>query len=664
MSRPSSATLDTVSLSKNSITGPFSPSLSFTQQLCVPSSITDSANALILTLKTNRIPTTAAAHGIRQSFDSGGAITSSSDNDLSSSSGDIPSSRPSPLSIPEILQEICLYLDRSALNYASRVSKQFRACSAPLLWTSIPLQAWENKFFQENWHHHGSQILSLHCGPGTDLGRVSLYCRNLVVLDVSRIRNSIKERADANNDNGGRIHRQQSVITTPRTTENGRKPTMTMTMTNHIATTSPPKETYDSFLQMADDLVQVIRANKGLRSLQLEPQGRFPPHLLSALSQLDNLEMLSLNAWRDFQEYSLQLIMEMCPKLFHLSLGENDFTQFTLRALFDSDQSRLHKPKLIGTAPSETHILLERYDDPIKGRNGSAMPQYQDPLEIYSKRAALYTTTFIQDPALDLCPMTPTIAMTRPQDQHHMHQLSMKGQNLPNTLQSQIRSLSLHQAGLRQEFLVNLTRQCPHLQHLSLLDGWGFYPSSRFASILSQVCPNLSKIEFRGQAMDLQDEFFVSLCRHNPQLRWLHAGGTGFTRGALDAVRIHCKDIVSLNLDGTRGIQSPSLDHLLRTCVSLKAISAQGVVLNGRDVGNQGTEMWACRGLETLRLDIEIYAFTPASAVAPTEAELVFDSVKNVRKRVYDQLAALTRLKIGFTKDGQDAGMGGCSMDD
>ncbi|KAF8971288.1 hypothetical protein BGZ46_010340 [Entomortierella lignicola] len=274
-------------------------------------------------------------------------------------------------------------------------------------------------------------------------------------------------------------------------------------------------DNYDSFLKMTDGLVRVIRNNKNLRCLQLKPIGRFPPRLLEALSQLDHLEFLSLNAWRDFQEYSLQLIMEACPGLSHLSLGENDFTRCTLETIHGNQTPKLSKPGLHRTDKSKARYKLER------------------------------------------------------------------------------------------------------------------------------------RLEFREQALDLQDEFFISLCRHIPRLQWIHAGMTGFSNGALDSIRVQCKDITSLNLDGTRGIQSKALDQLLRTCYSLRVMSARGVVLNARDM-DRGSK-WACRGLETLVLDIEIYAAItmPQSSGHNSRNQLSNqDSVKAVREYVYDQLGDLTRLQL------------------
>ncbi|KAF8940662.1 hypothetical protein BGZ58_005398 [Dissophora ornata] len=558
--------------------------------------------------------------------------------------------RPSPLSIPEILQEVCCYLDRPALVHASQVSKQFWACTAPLLWTSIPEHAWENDYFVANWHRYGSRIVTLQCGPGVDLGRVSMYCHNLLSLDVSRVREPVGENR----------HDEELVIDKNNAgTRNSNNNVMIIDKYGHdrrdsriSATRKKPKhdlsgDSYTSFLRMTDDLVRVIHNNKNLRCLQMKPQGRFPPHLLEALSQLEHLEVLSLNAWHDFQEYSLQLIMEDCPGLSHLSLGENDFTRFTLDSLLDSETAlpSIPNPKLPCPGNLETSVKLEQYDDPIKSRNGSYHANH-DSLEIHSKRAVLYTPSSASHNQL------PSLA-----PQHQQHSLEQVKGHRPSTAhRNQIRKLSLHQTGLRQEFLVNLTSQCPHLEHLSLLNGWGFYPSTRFASILSQSCPNLSRLEFREQALDLQDEFFASLCEQLPRLQWIHAGMTGFSTGAMEAVRMHCKDIVSLNLDGARGIQSQALDQILRSCDSLKVLSAQGVVLNGRDLSSNGSSRWVCRGLETLVLDIEIYAAVGGSA---TQSE----SVKIIRERVYDQLADLSRLQtlglggghcVGGTEPGVD----------
>ncbi|KAF9985183.1 hypothetical protein BGZ75_003274 [Mortierella antarctica] len=498
----------------------------------------------------------------------------------------------------------------------------FRACCQPLLWTTVPEQAWDNGFFQDNWHKHGSKIRFLQCGPGVDLVRVALYCRDLVSLDISCKRGLIATK-------GGRIvsgcpavpRKQPSAQDDTTNFKDGRQPT--------------DVDSYKSFMVLATKLVRVIHSNQNLQCLQFRPSGRIPSMLLEALAQQERLRVLSLNGWQDFQEYSLELIMEACPQLSHLSLGENDFTRFTLQTIAKCASNPHTDSLALSSDSKEAMIRFEPYDDPIKTRSGPYSAS-QDLLDTGSKQAVLYT------PA-------PTLA---PKEHAVLQKGSLANQQSPLspmdhgpsalTPWSQIKSLSLCQAGLRQEFLVNLVRMCPSLEHLSLLDGWGFYPTSRFASVLSQVCPHLRRFEFREQALDLQDEFFASLCSRFPRLEWIHAGKTGFSHSALDSVRLLCKDIVSLNLDGARGVQSTALAKVLSTCGSLKALSAHGVVLNGHDLNNGPA--WACHGLETLVLDIEIYA-TSTGAHTLTTARTI-SSIQSVRERIYDRLAALKRLQM------------------
>ncbi|KAF9134983.1 hypothetical protein BGX30_011701 [Mortierella sp. GBA39] len=410
------------------------------------------------------------------------------------------------------------------------------------------------------------------------------------------------------------------------------------------------RTTHSAFLLLAEGLVKVLQANKNLERLQFKPHGRMPSSLLKALAQLDRLRLLSLNGWEEFQEYSLQLILESCPRLSHLSLGENDFTRFTLES-FSNEYSTAGAPGGFGVGKVEEPVVkLERYDDPIKGGNGSSARYVdQDLLDIHSKRPVLYrplSLSSLSAPGLTLEHIHPRSDRPTPSYQNKSHH-DVKTTPLGSCLQS----LSLHQSGLRQDFLVNLTRQCPGLQHLSLLDGWGFYPSSRFATILSESCPNLQRLEFRQQALDLQDEFFVSLCAQFPGLQWIHAGKTGFSQGGLEAVRLSCHSIVSLDLDGARGIQSPSLDLLLRTCGSLRSLRAEGVVLNGRDLVKDSR--WACRRLETLVIQIEVWA-APAGGRS--------ESAEEVRERVYGHLSDLTRLQVlglggGHRVSGSTAGV-------
>ncbi|KAF9965240.1 hypothetical protein BGZ70_005182 [Mortierella alpina] len=394
-------------------------------------------------------------------------------------------------------------------------------------------------------------------------------------------------------------------------------------------------DSYSSFLALVTTLVRVIHNNQNLQCLQFRPSGRIPLVLLEALAQHDRLRILSLNGWQDFQEYSLELIMEACPRLSHLSLGESDFTRFTLQTLAKCAANPHSSSTALSPGSKEALIRLEPYDDPIKSRSGPYSAS-QDQLEVCSKQAVLYTPS----PALALKEHA-TVQEVLPATQQSPLSLEDRRHSALAPW-SRIKSLSLCQAGLRQEFLVNLVRMCPSLEHLSLIDGWGFYPTSRFASVLSQVCPQLKRLEFREQALDLQDEFFASLCSQLPRLEWIHAGRTGFSHSALESVRLHCKDVVSLNLDGARGVQSAALAQVLSTCRSLRVLSAHGVVLNGHDL-NSGSA-WACRGLETLVLDIEIYA-TSTGAQTPTTA-LTASSIQNVRERIYDRLSDLTRLQM------------------
>ncbi|KAF9154989.1 hypothetical protein BG015_011404 [Linnemannia schmuckeri] len=567
----------------------------------------------------------------------------------------------SALMIPELVQEVCSYLDRQTLVRASRISKQFLACCGPLLWADVPEHAWSNDYFCSHWQFYASQIRTVCCAAvGVDLPTLSLYCHNLVSLDVSKILGG--ERIRVNNhdkqqtDQQKRLYvQEQARVGCPSLSRNrlsscnalinkqtsSRDPPFhnlsSNANNNSNSTVSQPefdRAAHSAFLLLAEGLVKVLQANKNLERLQFKPHGRVPASLLKAMAQLDRLRLLSLNGWEDFQEYSLQLILESCPRLSHLSLGENDFTRFTLES-FCSDYSTAVAPGGFGASTMEEVVVkLERYDDPIKGGNRSSV-RYVDQglLDIHSKRPVLFRPL---SPS-SLSAPGPALEDLRPHIDRPMLSYQNKSHQTSNTtpLCRGLQSLSLHQSGFRQDFLEKLTRQCPGLEHLSLLDGWGFYPSSRFTTILSESCPKLRRLEFRQQALDLQDEFFVSLCAQFPDLQWIHAGKTGFSQGGLEAVRLSCHSIVSLNLDGARGIQSPSLDLLLRTCGSLRSLRAEGVVLNGRDLVKDSR--WASRGLETLVIEIEIW-----SAPAGGESE----SVEVVRERVYDYLSDLTRLQV------------------
>ncbi|KAG0098800.1 hypothetical protein BGZ93_010270 [Podila epicladia] len=444
---------------------------------------------------------------------------------------------------------------------------------------------------------------------------------------------------------------------------------------------------YTTFHEMTDSLVVLLKQNPRLRSLRLQPYGIFPRSLLSALSQLTNLRLLFLNGWQDFQEYSLQLILESCQSLEHLSLGENDFSRFTLESMAMTDFSRYQQ--LLKQTGTEKILRLEKFDDPLKSTSGLAPltgKTYVEPdlRDFNAKQAVLVSSSTLgSEGALEY-----DLHLQRLSQQHsgtaYSDPLSYNQQavytsptfaNRPNTplpgsynqqqerqrqQQTQIRSLNLDHTGLRQEFLLNLANQCPRLEHLSVQASWGLYPSSKFMQLIRFTCPELKRFQFRNQGKDLQDEFFLQMIdQFSGQLEWLHAGNTGFSQAALAALlqqqsRLQSyqdsilrqgqptqpfRGLVSLNVDGTRGIQSKSLVQLLEQCCGLKVLSAQGVVLNGRDLFHSpsGLVPWSCRGLETLVVDIEIYAAVTTSPPSQT--------VEAVRYGVYHQLGRLTRLR-------------------
>lgn len=601
----------------------------------------------------------------------------------------------------------------------------------------MPEGAWNNPLFRANWTLHADKIRSMACGPGVDLRLVAKYCRGLISLDVSKIMersgmdqspvgepsyksmgldgkgesyrdhvraisisklgtrspfvgawnshsgsirhnntNSIRDAAI--NNKSHQITNSGTVACTTRRDKDG------ITAHNSIGRNSAM---YTTFHEMADCLVVLLQQNPRLRCLRLQPHGMFPRPLLSALSQLTNLRLLFLNGWQDFQEYSLQLILESCQSLEHLSLGENDFTRFTLESMAMTDFSRYQL--LLKQTGTEKVLRLEKFDDPLKSTSGLAPLTEQtyvepDLRDFYAKQSVLVSSstlgsegalayelhlqqlsqqqsgTVYSDPlsynqqAVYTSPIIanrpdPALPVSYKQQQERRRQQ-----------QTQIRSLNLDHTGLRQEFLLNLANQCPRLEHLSVQASWGLYPSSKFMQLIRFTCPELKRFQFRSQGKDLQDEFFLQMIdQFSGQLEWLHAGKTGFSQAAFAALLRQqsqlqlyqdsvlrqgqptqsFRGLVSLNVDGARGIQSKSMVQLLEQCCGLKVLSAQGVVLNGRDLFHSpsGLVPWSCRGLETLVIDIEIYAAVTTTPPSQT--------VETVRYGVYHQLGRLTRLQ-------------------
>lgn len=637
---------------------------------------------------------------------------------------------PSPLAIPELLLQICLYLDTKALIYASQVSRSFRVCCEPLLWTDVPEGAWSNPLFRATWTLHADKIRSLTCGPGVDLEFVAKHCRGLISLDVSKIMErgvmdkslvgeprykslGLSDRGESYKDHksGTRspfegawnshsigIHRNNTnsiwaavkINKSHETTNSGTMACTThqdkddITAHNFIGRNSA---LYTTFREMADCLAVLLQQNPQLRCLRLQPHGTLPRPLLSALSQLTDLRLLFLNSWQDFQEYSLQLILESCKSLELLSLGENDFIRFTLESIALTSVSSRYQQHLKQTGTEK--VRLEKFDDPLKSTSGMAPltgQTYAEPdlRDFHAKRAVLVSSSTLgsegalayelhlqqlsqqQSGTVYSDPLTynqqvvytsPTLAH-RPNPSlpvsHKQYQEQQRQQR------TQIRSLNLDHTGLRQDFLLNLVNQCPRLEHLSVQTSWGLYPSSKFMQLLRFTCPKLKRFQFRDQGKDLQDEFFLQMIdQFSGQLEWLHAGKTGFSQAALgallrqqsqlqpyqDSVLLQgqptqsFKGLVSLNVDGARGIQSKSVIQLLEQCCGLKVLSAQGVVLNGRDLfqSPSGLVPWSCRGLETLVIDIEIYAAVTTTPPSQT--------VETIRCGVYHQLGTLTRLQ-------------------
>ncbi|KAG0340648.1 hypothetical protein BG004_006334 [Podila humilis] len=488
--------------------------------------------------------------------------------------------------------------------------------------------------------------------------------------------------------------------------------------------------TYRTFHDVVKDLVVLLKHNPSLQCLQMQPQGVFPRALLTTLAELKDLCTLVMDDWLDFHEYSLQLILESCHTLEHLIMGKNDFTPFTLSSIALTSALTRYQQHLKLTSGSDTTIRLQRFDDPHKSTDGR-MPlkkiAYVDPdmRDLYATQAALAPssssdltatgsfafqqhlhkqskqhqsdgtssssqttgssqTTYTQYSLVD----RPTAAASSSLQQHYR-------QTQSPSCQTRIRSLNLDHSGFRQDFLLNLLSQCPQLEQLSFKSCWGLYPSSKFVPMLRFICPELRQFQVRDQVKDLQDTFFIQLIEEfSGQLDSLHAEKTGFSQSSLVTLlkqqqhhgSLQCqnqarlqqdllllpasrpfKSLVSLNLDAVRGLQSKTLVQLLEVCSDLCVFSAQGVVLNGRDLfkpkstslssssssfsspANVDLIPWSCLRLETLVIDFAIYAAasSPVSSSSRDQSSQFTPvlQVSEIRKGIYQQLASLTRLQ-------------------
>ncbi|KAF9974577.1 hypothetical protein BGZ73_002012 [Actinomortierella ambigua] len=482
----------------------------------------------------------------------------------------VATSKLSVLDIPETLQLVCSFLDRRTLLAASRVSKAWRACCHPFLWSTVPATAWTSPYFVAHWKQHAPLIRHLSLGqPSEDspsfLCEASKHCQDLVSVDASRMTVSVRGNSSGGGSGSG----------------SGRP--------------------------IHCDLNKLLLHNYGqLRSLQLSLQGRIPRDLVYALGNLRVLRDLVLDHWTDFDEYSLELVLlEACPhSLESLSLSDNDFSSFTLESLHTAvldcpatmttptpvlagagrssataltattwtgarkeHQKRAsdsNSPTASPTIPTNRNTTTATNDVSTRARfpswserdqdqQQSELCQYPQPnncdrrhlpldtnkeMEMNNKVYPHLGSKFNLPLPLPCHPGTGAVIQglsrgTVPTKPAAVETNTQTTTNRATT--TQIRSLNLHRATFRQGFLLNLVRLCPKLERLSLLESSGFFPTPTFPSRLARLCPHLRAFEFSSPAerlgggqrqSDLSDTFFVDLLQQFPQTSHLVVGAS------------------------------------------------------------------------------------------------------------------------------------------
>ncbi|KAG0266123.1 hypothetical protein DFQ27_000170, partial [Actinomortierella ambigua] len=471
-----------------------------------------------------------------------------------------PARNQNVLDIPETLQLVCSFLDRPTLLAASRVSRAWRACCHPFLWSVIPATAWNNPYLLAHWKQHAPLIqhLSLAGQPSASehsllllipppplllLHEVSEHCHELVSVDASRI------TVSGICGGGGNSSSSSNGITPM--------------------------------------LCKVLLHNGGqLRSLRLSLQGRIPRDLVYALGNLRVLQELVLDYWTDFDEYSLQrILLDACPpSLVSLSLSDNDFLPFTLESLHTVPAAAAvvvdcPPPLLLqggGTRSSRTALAAgaaawassnhsgdrpKRASDPIftttsnsvndnimttdlstrdhysslerDGGQDKRQQQQREPKQqhasypnniinsVGSRRHPPKNTNMEMEMGNKVYPhLGSKFNLPPPSSGGGVLHNSLTSDSTPytkrintssvatttmnitstTTTTTNIRSLAIHRATFRQGFLLNLLRLCPRLERLSLLESRGFFPTTTFPARLAQLCPRLRDFEFSSPA--------------------------------------------------------------------------------------------------------------------------------------------------------------------
>ncbi|CAO3566817.1 unnamed protein product [Mortierella alpina] len=195
----------------------------------------------------------------------------------------------------------------------------------------------------------------------------------------------------------------------------------------------------------------------------------------------------------------------------------------------------------------------------------------------------------------------------------------------------QLRSLRVRLDRTNFQMVTDKVRRMD-LQSLCMQGCFGIRLSPAFITNLAELCPRLERVNFANQST--ADGFYAALFRAIPGLREIKATGSILTDGEIQTLLQHCSSTLeSLDIGYCTSLDSRSVLSILTGCPSLVYLDARGVDFNPRDM--EAADAWVCTKLTSLYLEI----------LLPKRAHYVPGEPEAIRKRLYQQLARLTRLQ-------------------
>ncbi|KAF9896591.1 hypothetical protein BX616_007159, partial [Lobosporangium transversale] len=144
---------------------------------------------------------------------------------------------------------------------------------------------------------------------------------------------------------------------------------------------------------------------------------------------------------------------------------------------------------------------------------------------------------------------------------------------------SGIKSLHMDDVACSQNLILNLTSRFPNLERLSLQMTSELYFSEDFPSRLAQRSPHIKWLDI-SKTEDMEDSTMAALMRSLPELQTLIAGQTRFSDMSLNALVECCPNLEELDIRETYGLESESVQRLLKKCQALKSLNAWDTSVN------------------------------------------------------------------------------------